>query len=239
MLGVGLPSSLHSLCFLLHQQLLPFNWTESEQLPIYTINQINRQLFYALIISRAYAKSPCFYCMWAFMCFLCVWMCFFWPAAFVCSSLSALRRLFASYWFLVCKATVSGTALICHCVRPTTGEIVGPLQAAVAVLPKVTGKRWVDLLHRTQTPSTISMDMGRPRQRNHEEEIGLWFEDNCTRLSLYISDLANLVSITYYELVSDSFVLWTFKTLLFSLSLKGNNRLKKLYRRIHIEKNCL
>lgn len=70
--------------------------------------------------------------------------------------------LFASYWFLVCKATVSGTALICHYVRPSGSETVGPLQAAVAALRRGTGKRWMGLLHRILTLNTPSTDTGLP-----------------------------------------------------------------------------
>lgn len=73
--------------------------------------------------------------------------------------LSVLHRLFPSYWLPVCKATVNGTPLICHYVKPTAGETVGPPQAAAAVLPRVIERRGMDLLHRTQIHTTLT-DMG-------------------------------------------------------------------------------
>lgn len=90
----------------------------------------------------------------------CGWMCLFWPAALVCSSLSVLRWLFASYWFPLCKATVSGTALICRCTRRTAGRTVGPRQAAAAALRRATERTWRERLHRRQTASTTSTDTG-------------------------------------------------------------------------------
>ncbi|KAG7243884.1 hypothetical protein INR49_006039 [Caranx melampygus] len=66
--------------------------------------------------------------------------------------------------------TVSGTALICHCVRPTGSETVGPPQAVAAVLPRATKKTWTDLPHRRQTPNTTSTDTELPLLTNNEEE---------------------------------------------------------------------
>ena len=79
----------------------------------------------------------------------------------LCSSLSVLRWLFASYWFPLCKATVSGTALTCRCVRRTAGGTAGRPRAAAAAPPWGSGRTWRPPSHRRPTPSTTSTDTGR------------------------------------------------------------------------------
>lgn len=105
-----------------------------------------------------------------------VWVCLFWPAALVCSSLSALRWIFASkYGFLLCcKATVSGTALTCLCARPTASGTVGPLQTAAPVPPKTTERRPIGRRRGRQTPNITSTDTGRLPRRNHEGKAGIF-----------------------------------------------------------------
>lgn len=163
MLGVGLPSSLHSLCFPNHQPLIsPFSSTSINRwsvIPLNSNQSINVVLFHVFqcfCITSVLLSTACFHVLF------CVRTCLFWPAALVCSSLSVLRWFFASYWFPLCKATVSGTALICRCARPIAGKTVGPPQTAAAVLPRVTERTWTDLPHRRQTPNTTSMDTGLP-----------------------------------------------------------------------------
>ncbi|XP_044052134.1 mediator of RNA polymerase II transcription subunit 22 isoform X1 [Siniperca chuatsi] len=73
-----------------------------------------------------------------------------------------LEEEYYSSRFPLRKATVNGTALICHCVRPTADETVGPPQEAAAALPRVSERTWRDLLHRRQTPNTTSTDTGHP-----------------------------------------------------------------------------
>lgn len=175
MLGVGLPSSLHSLCFVLHEILIPpffFFFAKPKLIswsPVTPLSTVISQVtgFHCFCITSMLLSYVCLHVL------LCVWVCLFWPPALVCSSPSVLRWLSASYWFLLCKATVSGTALICHCVRPTGSETVGPPRAVAAVLPRETKKTWTDLLHRRQTPNTTLTDMGLRLLTNNEENCVL------------------------------------------------------------------
>lgn len=109
--------------------------------------------------------------MCAFLCFS-LWTSIFylWPFALVCFSPSALRWFFASCWFLLHKATVSGTATTCLCARPTAAGTAGPPETAAAVQRRTTERTWAGRRHRRQTPSITSTDMGRP-QRNHEGKM--------------------------------------------------------------------
>ncbi|XP_041855109.1 mediator of RNA polymerase II transcription subunit 22 isoform X1 [Melanotaenia boesemani] len=71
-----------------------------------------------------------------------------------------LEEEYYSSRFLLRKATVSGTALTCLCVRPTDNAKAGPLQTAAAVLTKMTERTQRDRPHRRQPPNTTPMDMG-------------------------------------------------------------------------------
>lgn len=85
----------------------------------------------------------------------------FFPAPFCAAS-----DISSSWWFPLHKATVTGTALTCRCVRPTTKGTAGHPQAAAAVLHRETRRRWRVSRHRKQTCNTTSTDMGhRPWRR--------------------------------------------------------------------------
>lgn len=156
MLGVG-PSFLAALTLLSPPSATNctffFRWTWNQRLIGHTSSW--QSSFQCSCITSMLLSYVCPLCV--------VWMCLFWPAALVCSSLSVLRWLFASHWFPLRKATVSGTALICRCATPTAGETVGPPRAAAAARHRATGRTWRDLLHRRQTPNTTSTDTGRRR----------------------------------------------------------------------------
>lgn len=92
----------------------------------------------------------------------------FWPTAFFSASFCAASDIFASWRFLLHKATVTGTALTCHCVRPTTKGTAGHPQAAAADLHRETSRRWRVSHHRKQTRNTTSTDMGHHPWRKYD-----------------------------------------------------------------------
>lgn len=158
--GCGLPSSLHSLCFPLHRQLIaPFqiNHFKSTVTPLTTtwIHSCCKVQFPALL-HNLHASTVCV----PFDVLLHVDECAYSDLP-LCSSLSVLRWPFASYWFPLCKATVSGTALTCRCVRRTAGGTAGRPRAAAAAPPWGSGRTWRPLPHRRPTPSSTSTDTGR------------------------------------------------------------------------------
>ncbi|XP_005457493.1 mediator of RNA polymerase II transcription subunit 22 isoform X1 [Oreochromis niloticus] len=73
-----------------------------------------------------------------------------------------LEEEYYSSRFLLCKATVSGTALTCLCARPTGVETAGPPRTAATVLHTGNARTWTGLHRRRRTPSTTLTDMGPP-----------------------------------------------------------------------------
>lgn len=111
----------------------------------------------------------------------------FWPTAFFSASFCAASDIFASWWLLLHKAAVTGTALTCHCVRPTTTLTAGHPQAAAVVLHRETRRWWRVSHQRRQTCNTISVNMGHHPWRKYDAWTDLFWHficlkyRNCTR----------------------------------------------------------
>lgn len=95
---------------------------------------------------------------------------------FFSASFCAASDIFASWWLLLHKAAVTGTALTCHCVRPTTMLApAGHPQAAAAVLHRETRRWWRVSHQRRRICNTISMNMGHHPWRKYDAWTDLFW----------------------------------------------------------------